>query len=195
MPPQLANPAAWVEPTLRQAWADFMVANHLVTFSLDDQLHKGQPAYHAAMSKYQQALEKALSAVLLQFLPSRSDLVFVHRYLTDATIWNQAEVRRALLRVFQVTRHVGNLRLPLQAVERLVPDVQQAVLDDFGRCIRLAENAEYPYTDTNGNPVAPCDTFAAVFVQRFLNVRKDLSTLFKALRNMPEFRHILHAVE
>ncbi len=35
MPPQLANPAAWVEPTLHQAGADFMVANHLVTFPLD----------------------------------------------------------------------------------------------------------------------------------------------------------------
>ncbi|MBC8233514.1 hypothetical protein H8E77_28530 [bacterium] len=195
MPPQLANPAAWIEPTLRQAWADFMVANHLVTFPLDDELHKGQPAYHAAMAKYQQALEKALSTLLLQFLPSRSDLVFVHCYLTDATIWNQADVRRALLRVFQVNRHIGNLRLPLQAVERLVPDVQQAELDDSGRCIRLAENAEYPYTDAQGNPVAPCDTFATIFVQRFLNIQKNLSTLFKALRSMPEFRYILHDVE
>jgi len=191
MPPQLANPAEWIEPTLRQAWADFMVANHLVSFPLNDELHKEQPAYHAAMAKYQQALEKALSAVLLQFLPSRSDLVFVHRYLTDATIWDQVEVRRALLRVFQVNRHIGNLRLPLQAVERLVPDVQQSELDASGRCIRLAENAEYPYTDVKGIPVAPCDTFAAVFIQRFSDVRKNLGTLFKALRNMPEFRDIL----
>jgi len=195
MPPQLANPAAWIEPTLRQAWADFMVANHLVSTPFDDELHREQPAYHAAMAKYQQALEKVLSAVLLQFLPSRSDLVFVHRYLTDATIWNQAEVRRALLRVFQVNRHVGNLRIPLQAIERLVPDVQQAELDASGRCIRLAENAEYPYTDAKGNPVAPCDTFAVVFAQRFLNVRKNLGTLFKALRNMPEFRNISPAIE
>ena len=193
--PQLANPATWIEPTLRQAWADFMVANHLVGFPLNDGLHKGQPAYHAAMAKYQQALEKALSAVLLQFLPSRSELVFVHRYLTDATVWNQAEVRRALLRVFQVNRYVGNLRLPLQAVEQLVPNVQQAELDASGRCIRLPENAEYPYTDTRGNPVAPYDTFASVFMQRFRNVRKNLSTLFNALRSMPEFRHILHAVD
>lgn len=75
---------------------------HLEKTPLDDKVHNGQPPYHAAMAKFQQALEKALKAVILQFVPKHSDLVFEHQFLISQKVSQRTDVKAEIDKVIQL---------------------------------------------------------------------------------------------
>jgi hypothetical protein len=200
MPPQLAKPDEFVQPSLVQAWADFQLAVLLVRTKLDDKVHNGQPAYDAAAAKFQQSLEKCLGAIVLRLSRDNSDLVFLHKYLGQKNREEEesredkrvrAIVGKCLQYVMRQGSLEGNIKARWREIESHVPDRRNAVLEE-GKVVRLTRNAEYPYTDQKGEAVAPCIGYRGQYQEKQLNnMAKDVHTLFTALLKMREFSSIV----
>lgn len=192
--PQLAEPERWAPATLRQAWADFLVAEHLSEYAFppDDPIRRGRPAYDAALDKYQQCLEKLLKAFVLRILPHRSDLVFKHRILDDL----DDELRRWIELLFAGASRVWATPRGFRALEGLVPGgFDRSVRDSRGRVVELPENSQYPYTrgsrsrKSKPEVVAPCDALASAFVRRFGELAKDIEAFLFALSRLAAFEN------
>ncbi|MCX7045242.1 MAG: hypothetical protein NTX50_07150 [Candidatus Sumerlaeota bacterium] len=188
---QLEKPDIFIRPCLLQARADYHVAVHLLITKLDDRVHNGSEPFDAALAKFQQALEKALGAIILHWASSDSDLVFLHRYLTESEAQQRPKAKRALDKLLQLFKHIKGMRLRLEALERIVPNPDRAGFNKNGKITALPENSEYPYTTQRGRAIAPCESFGTVYHSRFLNIQKDLGVLFKALSKIHPFRSIM----
>lgn len=145
--PQLASPEEFIGPSLAQAWADYQVAIHLSDTGLDDNIHRGRPACDAAMAKFQQSLEKALSAVLLRFCPERSEWAFFHKYLSSNVKEVRQKAKRELSKVLEFLHHdyARSLSLRLAALEKHVPDPGRATPDKkSGKLVALPVERRVP---------------------------------------------------
>jgi HEPN domain-containing protein len=192
----LADPAKWIVPCLRQAVADLKVAQHLLGQPLDDAVHLGRPAYHAAAAKLQQALEKGLKAVILEFLPTLSDLVVSrHRILSDlGDVMSRADRKRFAKAMRELRLHPV-VRSRLKEIERYVPMPSSAVIDaDSGGIVGLPFNAEYPFTDVEGRAVAPCDAFPIEHAA-MLRDAKAAMAFFRGLTQIREFSSSLPSLD
>lgn len=188
---QLANPKAFIRPSLTQAWADYQVAVHLSQTEWNDTLNRKRRAYDAAMAKFQQSLEKIIGAVLLEFHPQRSELVFLHKYLSSEDEEVRGTAKAVLSKVLFYVHHAKGVTLKLRELEKHVPDPSGATWDGSGRLTALPRNAEYPYTDDSGRAVAPCEAYESLGGTHIRGVTKDIATLFKALSRMSEFSEVL----
>lgn len=187
MAAELSNPRAWIGPTLRQAKADYDVASMLIDAVVPGEIYGNSCPVDAALDKFQQALEKALKGLMLHEMPERSDLAFDHRLLTGDHAKN-SRVRRRIRKALEAFKLRPDCRASFEAIEALIPDPRLAELDDHGKVISLPENTQYPYgPGKSGRIVAPCDGIAGGQRGLPLSLRKNLGTLFKALRNSAEF--------
>lgn len=193
--PDLAAPERWATATLRQAWADYLVARHLAEhrFPPDDPVRPGLPAYDAALDKFQQSLEKFLKAYVLRVLPARSALVFKHRLLAETR--SDPGLRKQLDILFESSARVTSHPAKFFALEDLVPGgFDRARRDEQGRIVALPENTQYPYTRGEDDPksagtvvVAPCDDLSADFPRRFGSIQRDLDALVGGIARLTVF--------
>jgi len=75
---------------------------------------------------------------------------------------------------------------------KLAPSgTMDAVIED-DVIVALPENTEYPFTDAQGNIVAPCEVFSAVRNARVPDAAKTVAALFRAMKQVePRFVDIL----
>lgn len=187
MAKQLAAPADWIEPSLRQAWADYTVASKLLLMPIEGQIHARGVAVDATMDKFQQAFEKLLKVIILAFVPERSDLVFSHRILPflESDDRRARHLKGTLKNFFKLTAHTENPGRNFRMIERLIPDPTYAECDENGRIVRMPMNTQYAYTGKKGKPVAPCDDFPLIYdAKRMAEIEKDIRTLFRMLTGM-----------
>lgn len=170
---------------LRQAWADFLVAQFLQSSELKNEIYASVAPLDAVLDKYQQSFEKLLKSVLLVHIPEQSQLAFNHRFVTDPRIQDIKKVKSVLEKFFQATASTTNYRAFLGHLERLVPNPEAAVRDEKGSISGLQENSQYPYT-SSGSVVCPCDELATWHYE-VLEISKDLRALFSVIQGDESF--------
>jgi hypothetical protein len=170
--------------------ADFFVARHLdatpVVYPGGERL-----AHDAATAKYQQAVEKALKAFLLWFGRESFNPFGGHDVLGEPNLWNVPRLAAVLQKIFNKPSSKG-LQPKLRMLSKLAPSgTMNAVVED-DVIVALPENTEYPFTDVQGNIVAPYEVFSTLRDAQVPDAAKTVAALFRAMKQVePRFVGIL----
>lgn len=181
--PALEHPEKYARPAMQQAVADYTVAE-LLFASNCGRIYGGNPPYDAALAKCQQAVEKALKAILLQYAPQYSSVVFEHELLGEFSPLrdNKQRLWAAVQKILSWLGIRPRLQGQIQKLERLAPSLLRARYASENVVAAMARNTEYPFTDALGNIVAPCIGFASFDVSYHLSALKTVKTLFTQLK-------------
>ncbi|MBI1785696.1 hypothetical protein HYR69_11185 [Candidatus Sumerlaeota bacterium] len=209
---QLANPREWIGATLRQAWADYVVGSRLFRDEIEEPPYGGRTPVDAVLDNYQQSLEKLLKAILLQYVPMHSEIVFEHKIISR--YWREKnakanKIRAALQKFFDASPYTSGFASfgLFERIERLVPDLS-AVTDvsvQHGRFVELPENTQYPYTLAqklgrkravgSRRIVAPCDQLHVSYENRVQEFGSSIRCLFEAVEKDGKFTGIMDELE
>ena len=110
--------------------------------------------------------EKALKAILLQYAPQYSSVVFEHELLGELSRLRD-DKQRLWAAVQKILSWMGirpRLQGEIQKLERLAPSLRRAQYLSENVIAAMERNTEYPFTDALGDIVAPCIGFAALGV-------------------------------
>ena len=188
--PRLNRPLDYVFPLLKQAVADFFVACHLdatpVVYPGGERL-----AHDAATAKYQQAVEKSLKAFLLWFGRESFNPFIGHDVLGEPNLWNIPRLAAALQKIFKQLSSRG-LQPKLRMLLKLAPSGTMKAIVEDDVIVALPENTEYPFTNAQGNIVAPYEVFSTIRNALVPDAAKTVKALFRAIKQVePRFVDIL----